>query len=84
MLDKNILKEIDELKLKRQSIIDNLNLINREINNLIEKLQESCNHKDELGNPTIEYDSIYEMRSSDMNCMQCNKSGSRKELTVNK
>lgn len=40
----------------------------------------SCNHKDENGKSLIEYESEYEMRSSDMHCTKCGKSGSREEL----
>ena len=38
-----------------------------------------CNHMKD-GEYTIKYDSLYEMRSSQMYCTQCNKSGSWDEL----
>lgn len=40
----------------------------------------TCNHRDEQGKPTLAYESPVEMRSSDMFCTQCMKSGSKQEL----
>lgn len=45
------------------------------------KNMKPCDHKSANGLPTLEYDSIYEMRNSEMHCTQCGKSGSREELT---
>ncbi len=44
----------------------------------------NCNHRDEDGNLTIEYDSTYEMRSRDMHCKQCGAQGSREDFQENK
>lgn len=41
---------------------------------------EKCNHRDSKGNPTIKYDSSYEMKGSEMHCTQCGKEGTREEL----
>jgi superfamily II helicase len=54
---------------------------------LIEKIENNakymklCNHKSVHGLPTLDYDSIYEMRNSEMHCTQCGKHGSREELS---
>lgn len=57
-------------------------MINKKnIENKTNNLQDICDHKDYLGNYTIKYDSSYEMRSNEMHCTQCFKSGSREELT---
>lgn len=41
-----------------------------------------CNHLDSDGDMTIAYDSPVEMRSSDMHCTKCGKSGTRDELVA--
>lgn len=46
--------------------------------------KETCNHRDYNGVLTIAYDSNYEMRSSDMHCVQCGKDGSRYDFENNK
>lgn len=46
--------------------------------------KETCNHRDCNGKLTIDYDSSYEMRNSDMHCVQCGKFGSREEFQNNK
>lgn len=55
----------------------------KQIDKLTEDLKymKPCNHKTLIGLPTLEYDSVYEMRNSDMHCTQCGKSGSREELS---
>jgi Skp family chaperone for outer membrane proteins len=80
MINKEIKYELKELYNKRKRLIDK---INKEITAKIIELQNNCDHKDEKGNYTIEYDSIYEMRSDEMHCTQCGKSGSRYELKSN-
>lgn len=39
-----------------------------------------CNHKYKNGESAIEYDSTYEMRSTEMHCNICNEHGTRQEL----
>lgn len=78
MGNKEIAIAIKRLYSEKESLIRN---INTDINNKILELQNLCTHKDESDNYTIEYDSIYEMRSRDMHCTQCDKSGSREDLT---
>lgn len=77
MKNNDIEMELKCLYLKRKTILDE---INKEINYKIEELQDTCDHKDEYYNNTIEYDSSYEMRSSEMHCTQCGKSGSKEEI----
>lgn len=79
MDNKEITIAIKKLYSEKESLIRN---INSDINNKIEKLQNMCTHKDENGNSTLEYDSTYEMRSRDMHCTQCEKMGSRDDLTI--
>jgi predicted RNA-binding Zn-ribbon protein involved in translation (DUF1610 family) len=40
----------------------------------------NCRHKYDDGKLAIEYDSIYEMRTSDMHCEICGKHGTKEEL----
>ena len=40
-----------------------------------------CNHRDINGNLTLDYDNSYEMRSREMHCSQCGKSGTKDELS---
>lgn len=77
MKNNDIEMELRGLYLKRETQLDE---INKEINSKIRELQNTCDHKNEKGEYTIEYDSTYEMRSSEMYCTQCGKSGSRKEI----
>lgn len=74
----------EELRDKYMSLQESINykknLLDEELNKALIKFQNSCNHKDINGNFTLEYDSNYEMRNSDMYCTQCGKHGTRKEL----
>ena len=63
-------KEVD----KQKKVLDN------KVKEAKEKFQNSCNHRDEKGEPTIKYNSSYEQRSNDMYCCQCHKYGTKKEL----
>lgn len=77
MKNNDIEMELKGLYLKRKTLLDE---VNKEITEKIKELQDDCDHKDEKGEYTIEYDSTYEMRSSEMHCTQCGKSGDKKEL----
>ncbi|NRU52626.1 hypothetical protein [Clostridium beijerinckii] len=77
MKNNDIEMELKGLYLKRKTLLDE---VNKEITEKIKDLQDDCDHKDEKGEYTIEYDSTYEMRSSEMHCTQCGKSGSREEI----
>lgn len=55
-------------------------VIDKVINYLKGEEENICNHKYSDGKSAIEYDSIYEMRSSDMHCEICKKHGTRQEL----
>lgn len=69
--------KIDELQ-------KNICQLQKEIEKCYTDIKNSCDHKGENGDFTIDYDSCYEMRSDEMHCTQCYKCGTRKELTINK
>lgn len=74
-------EELKEIYLSLQESIGNKkNKLDEELKNALVNLQNSCNHKDKNGNLTIDYDSNYEMRNSDMHCTQCGKEGGRTEF----
>lgn len=67
-----IFDEIDDYEIRRPLILKS------RLTDI--KTVKVCNHKSGSNNPTIEYDSNYEMKSSEMHCSQCGKSGTREEL----
>lgn len=74
-------EELKEIYLSLQESIGyKKKKLDEELSNALVDLQNGCSHKDKNGNLTIEYDSSYEMRSSDMHCTQCGKEGSRTEF----
>lgn len=77
MINEKIKQELEDLYIDRIRLVDE---INEKIKIKSKELEDTCDHKDKKGDYTIEYNSRYEMRSSDMYCTQCNKQGGREEL----
>lgn len=77
MYDKKLKEEYTKLELeveKQKEVLD------KKVQEAKKRFQDSCNHRDKDGKPTLEYNSIYEQRTDDMYCCQCHKYGTKKEL----
>jgi hypothetical protein len=75
------LEELISLKNELNDLIRDVEILEETISHKTEQFQRSCDHKDESGKFTVDYDSFHERRSSQMHCRQCNKGGSIFDLT---